>query len=110
MNDLLEMRERASAAVRAAAVDLGEEAITALTEHLLREGAIFPPVRMGQTLYAAIGANKDVQDNSIDEWQVHGVTYYEGEFYILDKNGDESRLGDWDCLLTRKEAEKFLKK
>lgn len=41
VNDLFEMRARASAAVRAAAVGLSEEAITALTEHLLREGAIF---------------------------------------------------------------------
>ncbi len=109
MNDLFEMRERAKAAVRAAAVGLSEDAINALVEHLLREGALFPPVRMGQTLYAAVGANKDVQDDSIDEWQVHGVTYYEGEFYILDRNGDESRLGEWDCLLTREEAEDMIK-
>ena len=80
-----------------------------LAEHLLAAGVLVPPVKEGQTVYAAIRmADPDDGDDGIDEWQVHGVMYKEGKWYAIDRNGDESVVGAWDCLLTREEAQKFL--
>lgn len=80
-----------------------------LAEHLLAAGVLVPPVKEGQTVYAAIRmVDPGDGDDGIDEWQVHGVMYKEGKWYAIDKNGDESVVGAWDCLLTREEAQKLL--
>ena len=109
MNNMFEMRERAKVALRAVMAHAEEGTIAALAEWLLHEGALFPPVKVGQTLYAAVGCKMEVEDDGIDEWKVHGVAYHEGKWYIIDRNGDGSRLGDWDCLLTRQDAERVMK-
>ena len=80
-----------------------------LAEHLLAAGVLVPPVKEGQTVYAAIRmAEPDEVDDGIDEWQVHGVAYRAGKWYAIDKNGDLYAVGEWGCLLTREEAQKLL--
>ena len=80
-----------------------------VAQQLLKNGVLVPPVKEGQTVYAAIRMEDPSDgDEGIDEWQVHGVMYKEGKWYAIDKNGDESVVGAWDCLLTREEAQKLL--
>lgn len=98
------MRERARTMLRALLAHMGDAAIGAIADWLLREGALFPPVRVGQWVYIAF----DEEDGGIDTWQVHGLKYDRGEWLVLDHRGDESRIGEWDCLLTREEAERVL--
>lgn len=85
--------------------------VECIAEHLLAEGVLVPPVKQGQTVYAAIRMEDPSEgDDGIDEWQVHGVMYREGQWYAIDRNGDESVVGAWDCLLTREEAEKMIER
>ena len=78
-------------------------------DHLLAGGVLVPPVKEGQTVYAAIRmAEPDEVDDGIDEWQVHGVAYRAGKWYAIDRNGDLYAVGEWECLLTREEAQKLL--
>ena len=109
-----EMRERLEQVIgaergRALPAWIHDYGIRLLAEHLLAEGALMPPVKIGQTVYAAIRmADPNDGDEGIDEWMVHGVMYQEGKWYAIDRNGDESVVGEWDCLLTREEALKML--
>ena len=80
-----------------------------LAEHLLAAGVLVPPVKEGQTVYAAIRmAEPDEAGDEIDEWQVHGVAYRAGKWYAIDRNDDLYAVGEWECLLTREEAQKLL--
>ena len=100
------MRERAKVALRAVLGQFADVVISGIADYLLEEGALFPPVKIGQTVYAVL----DEDEVLIDEWQVHGISYKCGEWLVLDQYGAESRIGDWDCLLTREDAEMLLAK
>ena len=94
------MRERAKAALRAVLAHVEESTIVALAEWLLHEGALFPPVKMGQTVYSAgDGVPGEVQ----------GIAYDRGEWHAIDPEGYQERVGSDDCLLTRQDAERVMK-
>ena len=67
------------------------------------------PVRMGQTVYAAV-IWEDDSEEPVEEWQVCGVAYMEDAWHAVDKDGELWRVGDWGCLLSRPEAEAFYTK
>ena len=100
------MRERAKAALRAVMAHAEEGTITALAEWLLHEGALFPPVKMGQTVYAVLFEGDDAK---IYPWEVQGVAYMQDKWYAVEFDGSEWEVGRECCHLTREAAEKYKK-
>lgn len=103
------MRERAKAALRTVLGEVDENTIAVAADRLIREGALFPPVKLGDKMYAAFAGEGENGEDLIEDWTVHGFFVdRNGNMLILDVNGDESRLGEWDCLPTREAALAFL--
>lgn len=70
---------------------------------LLAAGVLVPPVKLGDTVYAAV----DLDDApAVDEYVVAGFEYLDGEWYIQQEGyKDCFKVGSDLCLLTREEAE-----
>ena len=77
---------------------------------LLREGVLLPPVKMGQTVYAALeDAGAGYGEHLIDPWQINGVAFVEGEWYAFDRGHEVYQIGSMYCKITREEAEEVVK-
>jgi hypothetical protein len=70
---------------------------------LLLAGILVPPVKLGDTVYAAV----DLDDApAVDEYVVAGFEYLDGEWYVQQEGyKDCFKVGSDLCLLTREEAE-----
>ena len=70
---------------------------------LLLAGVLVPPVKLGDTVYAAV----DLDDEpAVDEYVVAGFEYSDGEWYVQQEGyRDFFKIGSALCLLTREEAE-----
>lgn len=70
---------------------------------LLLAGVLVPPVKLGDTVYAAV----DLDDApAVDEYVVAGFEYLDGEWYVQQEGyKDCFKVGGDLCLLTREEAE-----
>ena len=76
-----------------------------VAEHLIEEGVLCPPLQIGQTVYAAY---MDDGEPVIEEWTVRGIGIHEGVWYASGADQEEFLVGEWGCLLTREDAEKYL--
>ncbi len=87
-----------------------EEYIEAVADRLLSEGVLVPPVKVGDTVYAAIFPifEDDPENGEVYEWSIKGVAYECGEWWIESEDDEWYKLGDNLCKLTREEAEKVL--
>lgn len=70
---------------------------------LLAAGVLVPPVKLGDTVYAAV----DLDDApAVYEYVVAGFEYLDGEWYVQQEGyKDCFKVGGDLCLLTREEAE-----
>lgn len=71
-------------------------------------GALIPPVKIGQTVYAVLiyDPEDELNEDFIEEYTVGGVGYIDGEWYVYDKRDRELyKVGTDECKLTREEAE-----
>ena len=68
---------------------------------LIRAGALMPPVKIGDTVFAVI----DFDEVEVDEYTVRGVAYSNGDWYACANDMEFNKIGDALCLLTRKEAD-----
>ena len=83
-----------------------------LAEHLLAAGVIVPPVKVGQTLYAALSPlfSDDPVHGEVCEWEAKGIAYEDdGKWWIESEDDEWYELGEDLCKLTREEAEQVLK-
>lgn len=73
---------------------------------LLERGILAPPVKLGDTVYAAV----DLDDApAVDEYVVAGFEYLDGEWYVQQEGyKDCFKVGSDLCLLTREEAEAII--
>lgn len=68
---------------------------------LIRAGALMPPVKIGDTVFAVI----DLDEVEVDEYTVRGVAYSNGDWYACANDLEFNKIGDALCLLTREEAD-----
>lgn len=86
-----------------------------LADHLLAKGVLVPPVRIGQKVYTAIKlvealAAVNLDTPTVSEYEVCGVLYRDGKWYVTDGSCDEFfEVGGELCKFTFEEAEKELK-
>ena len=83
----------------------GESEIVAIANHLLTNGVIVPPCKVGDKLYT--------EDSLIDEycyWEIVRIEIYEDESGFVDDSGNWYSFDDIGktVFLTREEAEKAL--
>lgn len=75
-----------------------------IASELIAEGVLLPPVKIGQTVYAALAY--DDEEDVIDEYTVGGVGYIDGEWLVYCKKDREWYKFDTEyCKPTREEAE-----
>ncbi len=81
-----------------------------IAEHLLANGVLVPPCKVGDTVYAVFEALFEEKSPAfIEEWTVKGLNYCGGKWFAVADDNEPFEIGDDFCLLTRKEAEKRLK-
>jgi hypothetical protein len=75
-----------------------------IASELIAAGVLLPPVKIGQTVYAALAY--DDGEDVIDEYTVGGVGYIDGEWLAYcKKDRDWYKYGTELCKPTREEAE-----
>lgn len=85
-----------------------EEYVLAVADKLSSLGAVVPPARIGDTVYAVI-EEFYTDESFIEPWEVRGYSVEEDEIYLVDKCGDTFKVGENYCYLTREEAEAKLR-
>jgi hypothetical protein len=108
-----ETREEMLKIIRA--VEIGgktyEEYVNELCDRLMEAGAFVPPVKCGETVFAACPALTKLDEDIIDEYKVRGYgVNEEGEIFVLDACKEINIACDMYANLTREEAEMWLKK
>lgn len=108
-----ETREEMLRVIRA--VEIGgktyEEYVSELCDRLMEAGAFVPPVKCGETVFAACPALTKLDEDIIDEYKVRGCGVTdEGEIFILDACWEINIVEDMYANLTREDAEVWLKK
>ena len=89
-------------------VEMYDDSIESIADHLLAEGVLAPPITIGQTVYTVIPADDEI-DGGVFAEEVTGITYKGGKWYAIDTDGLALEVGSFDgCYLTREEAEKAL--
>lgn len=102
--------ERRSGAACASIEKLELCQINAIAEHLWAEGALIPPVKIGDTVYAALCPFLPLDKPEVCAWEVDGIAYRsDGTWWCKEKNGEWRQIGDEYCKLTKEEAEAVLK-
>ena len=82
-----------------------------LADHLLKNGVIAAPVKIGQTVYAAIPKIFGDDESIIYAWEVKGVGIDEkGRYIAFNSYGEHYTVGEESCRLTREEAEEDLRR
>ena len=66
--------------------------------------AIYPPCRIGQRVFAVLDMELPI---TIEEREVCGIAYLNGEWLVADKYGTWFEYGSWAVLPTREAAEKM---
>ena len=85
--------------------------ILELADKLESLGAFIPPVKVGETVYAACPKLCACDEDIIDEYKVRGVGVDdEGDIFVIDAGADINHVGDMYCNLTREDAEVWLKR
>ena len=85
--------------------------ILELADKLEELGAFIPPVKVGETVFAACPALTKLDEDFIEEYKVRGYgVNEEGEIFILDACEYINLVEDMCCNLTREDAEIWLKK
>lgn len=81
-----------------------------IAEYLISQGVLVPPIKVGQTLYAAINPIFEGDEApTVDEWTSKGVAYEgDGKWFAENEDDEWFELGEELCKLTREEAEKEL--
>lgn len=80
-----------------------------IAEHLLANGVLVPPCKVGDTVYAVIEPIFEADPPAyIEEWTVKDLDYCGGKWYAV-QDDEDFEIGDDLCLLTREEAEERLK-
>jgi len=77
-------------------------------EDLLDSGTLIPPVKIGQTVYAAIifAENDILNENTIEPYTVDGIGIIDGKWHVYSKrDSDWYEYGGEFCKPTREEAE-----
>lgn len=88
-----------------------EQYVEALCERLMAEGAFIPPVKIGETVFAACPALGESDEDFIDGYKVRGYgVNEEGEIFVLDACREISIVEDMYANITREEAEEWLRK
>ena len=83
-------------------------------DHLLENGVIVPPVKVGDTVYEI------QQDRTLQKWYVYGIIKYDGQEWAAEAQNSKNRwnyigktfafrLFGKTVFLTKKQAEKALK-
>ena len=79
-------------------------------EYLAENGVIAFPVKLGQTVYAAIPAVFTDEQSVIYSWEVKGVGIDEsGRYIAFNSYGEHYVVGGESCRLTKAEAEEDLR-
>ena len=80
-----------------------------IAEHLLANGVLVPPCKVGDTVYVIIKPIfRGDPPQFIKEETVEGLCYFKGKWYAV-QDGEDFEIDDMLCFLTREEAEKALK-
>lgn len=88
-----------------------DEYVMELADKLEELGAFIPPVRVGETVYAACPKLCACDEDIIDEYKVRGVGVdNEGDIFVIDAGRDINHVGDMYCNLTCEDAELWLKR
>lgn len=77
-----------------------------LADHLIANGVIVPPCKIGDDIWWIDNENKTVQ---CEKNGVAGFIIKKDEVLVMDKSGSEDRIGTQYCYLTKEAAEKALK-
>lgn len=83
--------------------DVSKETVTEIAEHLIENGVIVPPCKVGNTIYQIDGVR-------IYQSTIHEITYTSSKVIFVTENivFDERTINN-SIFLTREEAEKALK-
>ena len=88
-----------------------EEYVNELCDRLMEAGAFVPPVKVGETVFAACPALEKYGEDIIDEYKVRGCGVAEdGDIFILDACKEINIVCDMYCNFTREDAEMWFKK
>ena len=109
MNGQFEMRERLMqliASERGGVLPawMHDNGVRVLAERLLAGGALMPPVKLGQTVYAVLFEGDDAE---IWPWSVCGFAFMEGKWYAVERDGSEWEVGGACCHLSEEAAEQY---
>lgn len=94
--------------------DWGDNEISDIAEHLIKNDVIVPPVKVGQTVYEI------QQDRTLQKWYVYGIIKYDGQEWATKAKNNKNkwnyidktfafRLFGKTVFLSREQAEKALK-
>lgn len=68
---------------------------------------LYPPVAIGDTVYFAYIKTLD-GDKIIRPWLVRGLMYKNGDWYAIENDGEQYKIGSEYAFLTEKESEIYL--
>ena len=96
-------------------VEMYDDSIESIADHLLSEGVIVPPVKVGQTLYKVyMGEILEVKAIEISYELLPAFTYTihfnSLGVLCLMSDGTRNEKYSWDIFLTREEAENALER
>ena len=80
------------------------QTLQTIADHLLANGVIVPPVKLGQTVYAVLFEGDDAE---IWPWSVCGFAFMEGKWYAVERDGSEWEVGGACCHLSEEAAEQY---
>lgn len=82
-----------------------------IVEKLTELGAFIPPVKIGETVFAACPALTKLDEDIIDGYKVRGYGVdKDGDLFILDEGQEVNHFNTMWCNFTREEAEEWLRK
>lgn len=82
-----------------------------IVEKLTELGAFIPPVKIGETVFAAYPALDENDEDIIDEYKVRGYGVdKDGDLFILDEAQEINYFNTIWCNFTREDAEEWLRK
>lgn len=87
------------------------EYVNELCDRLMEAGAFVPPVKCGETVFAACPALDELDEDVIEDYKIHGYGVdVDGDIFVLDAGREISYIDTMFCNLTREDAEMWLKR
>jgi hypothetical protein len=81
-----------------------------LAEYLSENGVICTPVKIGQTVYAALPRVFYDEESIVYAWEVKGLGVDEkGKYVAFNEYGEHYTVGEESCRLAKEEAEQDLR-